>query len=215
MASYMTQNMEKVNHSTYLLTPWSRVLLEKLTSKLCSWSRNSPHLWNSKVPHRTHKCPPPVPILSQLHPVPTTPSNFLKIHLNIILPSTSWSPNGLFPSCFPTNTLCTPLSFLIRATCPAHLFRLDFTTRTILGKECRSFSSSLCSFLHSPVTSSLLGQNTLPNTLFSNTLSLRSSLNVRDQVSHPYKTTGKIIVLYILIFKYLDSNLEDKRFCNE
>src|SRR5215475_5356273 len=92
MASYMTQNMEKVNHSTYLLTPWSRVLLEKLTSKLCSWSRNSPHLWNSKVPHRTHKCPPPVPILSQLHPVPTTPSNFLKIHLNIILPSTSWSP---------------------------------------------------------------------------------------------------------------------------
>ena len=63
---------------TYLLTPWSRVLLEKLTSKFCSYSRNSPHLWN--------------PILSQLHPVPTTPSNFLKIHLNIILPSTSWSP---------------------------------------------------------------------------------------------------------------------------
>jgi hypothetical protein len=71
---------------TYLL------LLEKLTSKLCRYSRNSPHLWNPKVPHRTHKCPPPFPILSQIHPVPTTPSNFLKIHLNIILPSTSWSP---------------------------------------------------------------------------------------------------------------------------
>jgi hypothetical protein len=41
------------------------------------------------------------------------------------------------------------------ATCPAHLIRLDFTTRTILGKEYRSFSSSLCSFLHSPVTSTL------------------------------------------------------------
>jgi hypothetical protein len=44
-----------------------------------------------------------------------------------------------------------------------------------LGNEYRSFSSLLCNFLHSPVTSSLLGPNTLLNTLFSNTLSLRSS----------------------------------------
>jgi hypothetical protein len=38
---------------------------------------------------------------------------------------------------------------------------------------------------------------------------------VGDQVSYPYKTTGKIIVLYILTFIDVDSKLEDKRFCTE
>ena len=129
------------NYNTYLLTPWSRVLLEKQTGFAAN--QEVPRiLWNQKVHYRTHKRPPTVPILSQPHPVPTTPSHFLKIHLNIILQSTPWSPQWLFPSGFPTKTLCTLLPSPIRATCPAHLILLDFITRTILGEEYRELSSS-------------------------------------------------------------------------
>jgi hypothetical protein len=103
------------------------------------------------------------------------------------------------------------------STCPFHLI-LDFITQTILGEKYKSLSSSLCICLYSPVNSSLLDQNILLGTLLSNTLSLRSSHNVSDQVSHPYKTTGRIIVLLILMFnvwiaswKTKDSAPNDKR----
>jgi hypothetical protein len=49
----------------------------------------------------------------------------------------------------------------------------------------------LMQFSPASVTPSLFGPNIVLSTLFSNTLSVCSSLNVRDQVSHPYRTTGK------------------------
>jgi hypothetical protein len=68
--------------------------------------------------------------------------------------------------------------------------------RNLYWLQYRLLSSSLCNFLHSPVNPSLLGSNILHNNLFSNTLSL-CSINIIDQVLQPYKTTRKIILLYI------------------
>ena len=180
-----------------------------------SGNQENPHiLWNLVVYHLVYKRPPPVPILSQINPVHAPHSTswgtilILSFHLCLGLPI------GLFLSGFPTETLYIPLLSPISATCLTHHTLLNFITWTLFGDKCRSLSSSLCSFFHSPVTSSL-SPNILLNTLFSITLRLCFSPSVSDQVSHPYKTTGRFIVLYILIFMFLDSKLEDRRYYTE
>ena len=143
---------------------------------------------NPKVHYRTHKRPPPVSIQGQPNPVHITTSHLWR---SILILSTHLRL-GLLHSGFPTKTLYIPLSSPICATYPVHPILLHFITRTILGEQYKSFSSSLYSLLHSPVTWSLLGPNILLNTMFSNTLSFLSSRNVNDQVAHPYKTTAKL-----------------------
>ena len=169
-----------------LLTPWSRLILEKLTGS--HLAKKFPAFYATAFTSIRHLSTPSArSILSML------PSHCLKIlssHLRLGLQS------GLFPSGFPTKILYTLLLSPINATCPAYPILLGLITRRTLGEQYRSLSSSLCNLLHPPVTSFLLGPHIFLSTLFSNTLSLRSSLNTRDQVSHPFKTRGKIIVLY-------------------
>ena len=113
-------------------------------------------LWNPKVLYRIYNSQTPVPILSHINPVHAPPSHFLEIGLNIILlsmPGSSYWPLSI-------KTLYKSLLSPILATCPAHLILLYLIIRTVLEDEYRSLSSSLCSFLHSPVTSSPLGTNT-------------------------------------------------------
>jgi len=127
-------------------------------------------LENPVVHYRIHNCPSPVPILSQLDSVHVPTSHFLKIHLNIILPSLSrpckWSVSFRFPH--QKYRYASPLPHT--RYMPAHLIFLVLINRKRFDEEYKSSSSSLCSFLHYSVTSSLLAPNILLNTLFSHTL---------------------------------------------
>ena len=128
-------------------------------------------LWNPKVHYCIHTCLSTVPLQSQLDPVYTSTLLFLKIHLNIILPSTPGSPKWSLSLRFPHQSplYASPLPHARYKPRTSH--SSQFYPPKKFGEEYRSLSSSLCRFLHSTVTSSLLGPNIL-NTLFSNTKDL-------------------------------------------
>ena len=139
------------------------------------------------------------------------PSHFLKILFNIIVSSNAWAFQIFsFPQVSPPKPwihLSSPRTCYVNW--PSHSW---FDHPNNIGDKYQSLSFSLYSFLQSRATLSFLGPSILLSTLFSHTFSLLFTLIVSDQVSHPYKTTGNIIVLYILMFIFLDTKLEYKIF---
>ena len=145
--------------NTYSLCTYSMEQSPSWEANRFSASPEIPRIsWNPKVHYCIHNCPPPVPILNQLDPVHTPTTHFLKIRLNIILSSTPGSPKWSLFLRLPHHNPVYASSLPIHATCHAYLILPDSITRTIFGEDYRSLSSSLCSFLHSLVTSSLLAQ---------------------------------------------------------
>jgi hypothetical protein len=157
----------------------------------------APWRQNPKAHHRVHNRPPPVPILSQLNPFHTPPANLPKTHSNPILPpmprSSEWSLSfGIFHQ----NVHFSLLPHAFHVPRPPYSNWLDLPNDIWGWVQIMKLLTVLtppfsCYFI--PLMSKYSSQNPVLNHPQS-----MPFLGVRDQVSHPYKTTGRITVLYRL-----------------
>ena len=132
---------------------------------------------------------------SSPYPHPTSWRSILILisHLHLGLPS------RLLPSGLPTKTpvYTSPLPhtcYMLSSFHSSEVYHLK-----IIGWPVQIIKLLIMFFFLFPCyLFSLLSPNIPLNTLFSNIVILRSSLNVSDQVSCPYNTAGKNINLYLI-----------------
>ena len=154
--------------------------------QLLSCTRNVRYLRNRQDHYHVQNTTTFVTVVSQMNPIHLSSCLLRSIlilssHLGQALPS------DLFLSFVPTNTLY----FLrLRMHPPPPLVSSYLIGH--LSKGTTQSSPFFCHFRQLRPSVSL-------STPLSNTLNLFSSLNVRDQVSHPQQTTGKITALAIAI----------------
>jgi hypothetical protein len=160
---------------------------------LRSYSRIFQHFMEPKVYYRVHKSPPQIPILSQTNPLHTTLSYFSKINFNINHPSTSRSSlRSFLLVCPPKSHMHSSSPYAYYILClsqPPWLDQYNYICRIVqvMNLLIMQFSPSSCHLF--PLWSEYSPQHPVWNIY----IPLYSPLNVREQVSYQYKSTGKIM----------------------
>jgi hypothetical protein len=144
-------------------------------------------LWNPNIHCHVHKSPPLVSWARSNQSIPPHPISLRSI-LILFSQLRLGLPSGLLLTAFPPKPYMHSTSphtcFMPRPSHRPWLDHCDYTWRRV-----QFIKLLIMQYSPASITSFLFDPNILLSTLFSNKC---SSLNVRGQVSQPYRTTGKI-----------------------